>query len=85
MALDRADILKNLAGLVVGGLSDMKDNAVPFGKSAEEIIADVVGHYNYPICFNFPAGHIKNNCTLVMGAETTLEVADTVTLTQQLA
>jgi muramoyltetrapeptide carboxypeptidase len=85
MALHRAGILSNLAGLVVGGLTDMKDNAVPFGKSAEEIIADVVGHYNYPICFNFPAGHIKNNCALVMGAETTLEVADTVTLTQQLA
>lgn len=85
MALERAGLLRNLAGLVVGGLSDMKDNAVPFGKTAEEIIADVVGKYTYPICFNFPAGHIKNNCALVLGAETELEVGDTVSFSQKLA
>lgn len=85
MALDRAGLLHNLAGLVVGGLSDMKDNVVPFGKTAEEIIADVAGRYNYPICFNFPAGHIKNNCALVLGAETELEVGDTVSFSQKLA
>ena len=85
MAIDRAGLLRNLAGLIVGGLSDMKDNAVPFGKTAEEIIADVAGKYAYPICFNFPAGHIKNNCAIVLGAETELEVGDTVSFSQKLA
>ena len=85
MALDRAGLLRNLAGLIVGGLSDMKDNTVPFGKTAEEIIADVAGKYNYPICFNFPAGHIKNNCALVLGAETEVEVGNTVSFSQKLA
>lgn len=84
MALDRARLLANLAGLVVGGMSGMHDNKVPFGKSAEEIVADVVDKYDYPVCFNVPAGHIANNCALIMGAETTLSVAHETTLKQHL-
>ena len=82
MALDRANLLKNLVGLVIGGMSDMKDNTLPFGKTAEEIVADVVGKYDYPVCFDFPAGHIKSNCAFILGAQTTLEVGDNTSLTQ---
>jgi muramoyltetrapeptide carboxypeptidase len=76
MALKRAGKLKGLAGLVVGGLSDMKDNTVPFGKTAEEIILEHVAEYDYPVCFNFTAGHIKNNHAIFMGKNATVEVGE---------
>ncbi|RYZ92575.1 MAG: LD-carboxypeptidase, partial [Sphingobacteriaceae bacterium] len=72
--LDRAGKLKNLAGLIVGGFTDIKDNDIPFGQTVPEIIMEVVKDYNYPVCFNFPAGHIPNNCSLILGREITLLV-----------
>ena len=65
LALKRSGKLHNLAGLVIGGMSDMKDNTIPFGKTAIEIIQDAVKEYNYPVCFDFPAGHIPNNQPLI--------------------
>ena len=53
MQLKRSGKLSNLAGLIVGGMNNMNDNAVPFGKSAYEIISEAVSGYNYPVCFNF--------------------------------
>ena len=66
--------LKNLKGLIVGGLTDMKDNLSPFGLSAEEIILNAVKEYHYPVCFNFPAGHTDHNLPLVFGADYLLSV-----------
>ena len=77
MNLKRAGKLKGLAGLVVGGMTDMKDNPNPFGKTAEEIILEAVAEYNYPVCFNFPAGHIEKNLALVFGREARFSVDDT--------
>lgn len=74
--LKRAGMLQNLAALVIGGMSDMKDNTVAFGKTAEEIIDDVVSEYDYPLCFNFPAGHIENNFALKLGATVQLEITE---------
>ncbi len=68
--------LENLAGLMVGGISDMTDNDPPFPQSAQQIITDLVAEYNYPVCFGFPAGHVEENFPLVFGAEATLEVTD---------
>jgi muramoyltetrapeptide carboxypeptidase len=76
MNLKRAGMLSNLAGLIVGGMSDMNDNAVPYGKSAKEIINDAVSTYNYPVCYGFPAGHINNNKSLVMGRKVVLKVEE---------
>ena len=67
LSLKRAGKLSNLAGLLVGGMTDMKDNTIPFGKNAEEIIASHVSEYNYPVCYVFPSGHDKVNLPLVMG------------------
>jgi muramoyltetrapeptide carboxypeptidase len=67
MNLKRSGKLHELAGLIVGGMTDMNDNAIPFGKNAEEIIAEHVAEYNYPVCFGFPAGHIADNRALVLG------------------
>jgi muramoyltetrapeptide carboxypeptidase len=69
-ALKRAGMLKNLAGLIVGGMSEMNDNTIPFGKTAEEIIQDVVSEYNYPVAFGFPAGHVDDNNPIVFGKKT---------------
>ncbi len=82
MALKRAGMLANLKALVVGGMSDMRDNAIPFGKTAQEIIHDAVAEYDYPLCYNLPAGHIKNNNSLIFGNTATLNVAETCTLKQ---
>lgn len=76
MSLKRSGKLRDLAGLVVGGMSDMKDNQIPFGKNAEEIIIDAVKEYNYPVCFNFPAGHIDKNLALVLGRTMRLIVGE---------
>jgi muramoyltetrapeptide carboxypeptidase len=67
--------LEKLAGLVVGNFTDMKDNENPFGKSVEEIILDAVRDYRFPVCFNFPSGHIDENMPLIFGAEYQLSVA----------
>lgn len=72
--LKRNGILQNLSGLIVGGMSDMNDNAIPFGKTAEEIILNAVSEYDYPVCFEFPVGHINPNLSLTLGSEVTLEI-----------
>ncbi len=66
--------LKNLAGVIVGGLSSMQDNNPPFGKNAQEIIFNAIKDYDYPVCFNFPAGHIKENMPLIFNRKVLLEV-----------
>ncbi|MBX2978352.1 MAG: LD-carboxypeptidase [Flavobacteriales bacterium] len=67
---------KGLAGLILGGMSDMRDKNPedPFGKSAERIIADALGDTTYPVCYGFPAGHIDDNHALVLGTKATLSV-----------
>lgn len=74
MNLKTGGKLKNLKGLIVGGMSDMKDNTVPFGKTAEEIIADAVKEYKYPVLFGFPAGHCEPNLPLIFGRSITLDI-----------
>ena len=78
--LKRNGKLSKLAGLVVGSMSEMNDNAIPFGKTAVEIIAEAVAEYDYPVAFNFPAGHLDNNNTLVLGEYANLVVENTSTL-----
>lgn len=72
--LKRAGKLDKLRGLIIGGLTDLTDTDRPFGKTAEEIIWDNVAEYNYPVCFNFPAGHIDINYTLTLGLPHKLSV-----------
>lgn len=76
MALKRAGMLDQLAGLVVGGMSDMNDNEIPFGQTSEEIISNAVMEFNYPVAFNFPVGHLYDNRTLVLGETYKLEVEE---------
>ncbi len=80
MNLKRTGKLSHLAGLIVGGMSDMKDNTVPYGKTAEEIISDAVSEYSYPVCFQFPGGHQEDNRALIFGRNSSLNVGDSVEL-----
>ena len=66
-ALKRAGMLENLGGLMIGRMNKMNDNTIPFGKTAEEIIRDVVSEYTYPVAFNISAGHINENLPLLFG------------------
>lgn len=74
--LKRAGKLDNLAGLVVGSFTDMQDTERPFGQTIEEIIADKVAEYSYPVCFNLPVGHQEVNYTLVLGGSYQLHVTE---------
>lgn len=74
MNLKRSGKLAHLAGLIIGGMSDMNDNTIPFGKTAEEIVYEAVAEYNYPVCFGFPAGHIAENYALKLGGIVKLSI-----------
>jgi len=67
--LKRAGKLDSLAGLLIGSFSNMKDNSIPFGKTAEAIIKDAVEEFDYPVVFGFPAGHTEKNYALKMGGK----------------
>jgi len=81
MNFRRSGKLEGLAGLIVGGMTKMNDNEVSFEKTAKEIIAEAVKDYPYPVCYNFPAGHLDDNRALILGREVTLRVSDEVKLT----
>jgi muramoyltetrapeptide carboxypeptidase len=74
--LKRSGKLKNLAGLVVGGFTDMKDTDRPFGKTVHEVIQAIVAEYNYPVCFNFPVSHGAANYALKVGGKYQLTITN---------
>ncbi|MBU1009510.1 MAG: LD-carboxypeptidase [Bacteroidetes bacterium] len=76
IALKRAGVFEHIAGLVIGGMTGMKDNTIRFGHSAEEIITEQLQDFSFPVCCGFPAGHISDNRALIMGRRYTLEVGD---------
>lgn len=81
----RSGKLTHLKGLIVGGFTDIKpDNpSSPFGRDVFTIVKEKTAAFNYPVCFDFPVGHQKNNFALKCGAKHQLIVADTkVSLTE---
>ena len=73
--LHRSGQLVGLAGLVVGHFSDMRDNTIPFGSEAWEIIDRFAQMYDFPVAYGFPTGHEADNLALVVGQPTTLTVS----------
>ena len=73
--LKRSGKFKKLVGLIIGGFTDSKDTERPFGLSPYEIIYEQVKEYNFPVCFDFPVSHGKENYALKIGGKYTLEVA----------
>jgi muramoyltetrapeptide carboxypeptidase len=75
LQLKRSGKLAKLAGLIVGGFTDMKDTERPFGKTVYEIINDAVKEYDYPVCFGFPVSHERENYALKIGIGYKLKVS----------
>lgn len=73
--LKRSGKLDKLAGLLVGGFTDVKDTERPFGKTVYEVIYDSVKEYNYPVCFEFPVGHNERNYALKVGGTYRMNVS----------
>ena len=74
MSLKRCGCFDDLNGLIVGGMTKMRDNDIPWGKNANEIIADVTKGYSFPILYNFPAGHFRDNRALIFGKQVSFEL-----------
>ncbi|MDD4971461.1 MAG: LD-carboxypeptidase [Paludibacter sp.] len=70
-------VLSQLSGLVVGQFSDCDEDPLMM-QSVQELILEAVEEYDYPVCFNFPAGHVDYNLPVILGAEITLNVSNSV-------
>ena len=74
MNLSRNGCLESIKGIIVGAMTKMKDNDIPWGKDALQIIEDVTKKYDIPIIYDFPAGHISDNRALIMGNKVLINV-----------
>jgi muramoyltetrapeptide carboxypeptidase len=72
--LKRSGKLDTLAGLIVGGFTDMLDTERPFGKKVYKLINEITNAYNYPVCYNFPVSHSTENYALKIGVTYALKV-----------
>lgn len=82
--LDRSGMLASLSGLIVGGFTDMKDTVIPFGATVQQVIQEQVRKYTYPICFNFPVSHDRENYPLKVGVTHELTVTRSVVKLKEL-
>jgi muramoyltetrapeptide carboxypeptidase len=74
--LKRKGKLNKLKGLIVGAFNEIAEESIPFGQTPEEVIWDLIKEYDYPVCFNFPTGHIDDNRAMVLGKNVNLDVAE---------
>ncbi|MCG2616506.1 LD-carboxypeptidase [Terrimonas sp. NA20] len=66
--LQRTGKLRNLAGLIIGGFKIKQDDpGEEFGKDLQQIVMEKVKNYRYPVCFDFPVGHQRDNFALKCG------------------
>lgn len=73
--LKRSGKLCRLKGLIIGGFKVKPDEPEdPFGKTLQEIVLEKIPSYKYPVCFDFPVGHQKNNFALKCGVKHQLTV-----------
>ena len=72
--LKRNYFFKNIAGLIIGSFTQIKEGPIPFGKSPEEIIFELCKESDIPIFTNFPAGHINDNRALIFGNNIEMKV-----------
>jgi muramoyltetrapeptide carboxypeptidase len=80
-SLKKAGILDAISGLIIGGMTDLKDTtATTIGLTIEDIVLQHFQYRKIPICFNFPSGHINDNRALVFGEKARLEVGASVSL-----
>ena len=78
--LQRAGVLDNIAGLIIGELINMKDEDVPFAKSTNEIVMDIGGKMDFPIVTNFSCGHGTYQATLPISLPVELQAGNTTSI-----
>lgn len=74
--LKRSGKLSKLHGLIIGAFNGIETESIPFGQTPEELILDLIKEYDYPVCFNFPTGHIDNNLTMILGKKISLNIKE---------
>lgn len=74
--LQRAGKLQGLAGMIVGGFTDMKDTTRPFGQTIKALIQEKLEGYTFPVCYDFPVSHGEHNYALKCGLWHRLEVRE---------
>ncbi len=72
--LKRNGYFENVKGIIVGSMTDMHDNEIPFGQNEVQIITEIAKKNYIPIAFQFPAGHQSDNRTLILGDQLYFEV-----------
>ena len=72
--LKRNGYFEKVKGIIVGGMTDMHDNEIPFGQNEVQIITEIAKENRIPIAFQFPAGHQSDNRTLIFGKQVYFEV-----------
>jgi muramoyltetrapeptide carboxypeptidase len=77
MHLKRAGKLRNLLGLVIGHMTDLREPELPFGEPIEKVVLSKISDTHFPIAFNFPIGHENPNLAWVHGSVMTLNVTET--------
>jgi muramoyltetrapeptide carboxypeptidase len=75
-SLKLAGKLSGLAALVAGGFTKMEDTKIPWGRSSQEIINDIVTDQNYPVFFDFPAGHVDDNRAFYIGMRAEIKIKE---------
>lgn len=73
-SLKRAGYFTNCKGVIVGDMTKIKTNSTPWGSSTHQLIFDALKEYDFPIIFNFPAGHEADNRALILGRKIKMTV-----------
>lgn len=74
-SLKRAGYFNNCKGVIVGDMTKLRKNTTLWGASIEQLVLDVLADYDFPIAFNMPSGHEKDNRALILGRRISLEVS----------
>ncbi len=75
MNLRIGGIFDKISGLIIGGFNEMRDSTNSFARSAYEVISNVMVDYRFPVIYDFPAGHTKENLAICFGKLLKMEVA----------
>lgn len=67
-------VLEKLSGLIIGQFTEYNTEDHSIGKDLYSALYDLVKEYNYPVCFNFPVGHVTYNLPLICGAKVDFSV-----------